>query len=274
MRPAVTLIFLLALLGALAACRSDANDIIQEAEANWRKGDYFAAIRLNYQRVARDPHGKDGAQALLRIGNIYYWNLRQISDAVGVYQQVAADYPGSIEEYQARLLLAEIYASEIGDLTQAIAEYDKVLHMPAAENRAEIQFRRAEAYFKKEDFNRALRELQQIQEAGVGGHLADQVQRKIGNIYQIQKRYEEALAAFQKGARSSCVECRRRAILNLMDTYESLFDFENAIASVRRLGTSPEDMARIKQEVARLEDKRRRLGRAADAVADPRGPKQ
>ncbi len=263
------------ILGLLAVllvsgCATHAGGIAEEAEAAWRAGKYERAIELNIQVIAREGASDEAARALLNIGSIYYRNLRRIPEAVETYNRLAQEYPGSPQELRARMDLAEIYANEMVDPTQAISEYDRILALPGLDNPAEIQFLRADAYFKKEDFDRALRELQHILESGAGGHLADQSRLKIGNIYQIQRRYEEALAVFELVSHSPCQVCRRRAILNLMETYESLYDFDRAVAAVRRLDGTPENADRIREEVARLEDKRRRLNSAQDPAS--KGP--
>jgi hypothetical protein len=111
-----------------------------------------------------------------------------------------------------------------------------------------------------EDFVRALRELRRIEESGVTGHLADQVSLKIGNIYQIQRKYEDAAGYFQKVENSPCLECRRRAIISLSETYESVYDFQRAIETIRKLDQTAENEQRVNQEVARLAAKQRKLG--------------
>ncbi len=248
------------LLLPLAACQSDAARVAELAEARWRKGEYDEAIRLNLMLYDQDPGGRQAAQALLNIGNIYYLNLRDLPKAIEYYNRLAGEFPGRAEEYKARLQLAGIYANELGDLTQAISEYDRILEWEDLENRPEVQFERANAYFKKEDFERALRELRRIEESGITGHFQDKVLLKIGSIYQIRKRFEEAVAPFERVAESPCLECRRQAILSLADTYENLFDFDRAIETIRRLDRSEENDELISREVARLESKRRRIG--------------
>ena len=151
------------------------------------------------------------------------------------------ELPGSAEERKAREQLAGIYANELGDLTQAIYEYDLVLASKELDNRAEIQFRRANAYFKLNDLDRALRDLMRIEDTGVTGHLADQVRLKIGTIYQIRKRFENALGSFHKVTESPCIECRRRALLSLAQTYEAVYDFDNAIETLHRLDGTGEN---------------------------------
>jgi tetratricopeptide (TPR) repeat protein len=249
----------LASLVLLAACNSDARQLLEQAEARWREGNYDDAIRLNTLLYQRERGGAFAAKALLNIGNIYYLNLRQIKDAVETYNKLLIELPGSPEECKARQQLATIYANEIGDLNQAILEYDKILESPELENPLDVEFQRASAYFRKGDYDRALRDLRRIEEQGISGHLAHQVYLKIGNIYQLQNRFDAAVAVFEKVSGSACIECRRRALVHLMESHESLYDFDAAIKSVRKLD-SPENDSLIAREVTRLSERRRQLG--------------
>lgn len=244
------------LIVMLSACSSDPRRLQAQAEVKWREGKYEDAIRLNTLVYNRERGQANGAAALLNIGNIYYLNLRRLKDAIDTYNKLTDEYPGSPEENRARQQLASIYANEIGDLTQAISEYDRILELPGLQNRQEIEFQRAKAYFQNGEYNVALQGLRSIEEEGVTGHLADQVSLKIGNIYQIQKKYEQAAGCFQKVMDSPCIDCRRRAHLHLMETCEALFDFERAIAVIRSLEPSPENTPIIAREVARLNERR------------------
>jgi tetratricopeptide (TPR) repeat protein len=243
------------LVGILAACSSDPRRLLAQAEARWREGKYEDAIRLNTLVYNRERGGVDGATALLNIGNIYYLNLRRLKDAIDTYNKLVDEYRGSPEERKAREQLAAIYANEIGDLTQAISEYDRILELPGLQNRQEIEFLRAKAHFQNGEYNVALQGLRHLEEEGVAGHLAHQVSLKIGNIYQIQKKYEQAGSCFQRVMDSPCIDCRRRAHLYLMETYEALFDFERAIAVIRSLDASPENRPVIAREIARLNER-------------------
>ena len=253
-RPLGWSLFLLAV--ATQACNSNALQLLEQAEARWREGNYEDAVRLNLLLYDRDSRGRYAAQALLNAGNIYYINLRQLNKATETYQKLLTELPGSAQELKAREQLADIYANELGDQTQAIYEYDLVLASKELDNRAEIQFRRANAYFKLNDFDRALREFQTIEEGGVSGHLADQVHLKIGTIYQIRKRFENATESFRKVTESPCIECRRRALLTLAETYEAVYDFDNAIATLHRLDGTGENREQISREIVRLMVKR------------------
>jgi tetratricopeptide (TPR) repeat protein len=250
---------LLAAVLLLTACSSDSSRLIDRAEARWREGKYDEAIRLNRLAHDRDKQGRYAPEALLKVGDIYYLNLRRINDAVETYKQLLNEFPGKPEEYKARERLANIYENEMGDLTQAIYEYDKILEATSLDNRTEIQFQRANAYFKKQDFDRALRELRRMEEAGVDGHLAHQIYLKIGNIYQIRKRFEDAIAYFKKVTESPCPECRRQSILNLSESYEALYDFKNAIEAIHMLDQTPEDALLVQRESRRLMEKERHL---------------
>ena len=249
---------LAALTILLGGCNSDTRQLLDQAESRWRDGNYDDAIRLNMLVYERDPRGRYAGRALMNLGNIYYLNQRRLNEAIEAYQKLVAELPGKPEALSARERLAGIYANDIGDLTQAIHEYEKLLASEEVENRAEIRFRLADAYFRLNDFDRALRELRRLQEQGISGHLADQVNLKIGNVYQIRKRHEDALVPLQAVSESPCLECRRRALLNLMETHEQLYDFDKAMEDVRKLDPN-QDQEQIQRELARLADKRKRV---------------
>jgi tetratricopeptide (TPR) repeat protein len=234
-----------------------------------REGNYEEAIQLYRLLYLKDPQAKQSAQALLNIAEIYYVHLRRIKDAVEAYKKLADEFGGRPEEIKARLQLAAIYENEMADLTEAIAEYDRILQVPELEDRWEIEFRRANSYFKMEEYNRALRDLRRLEEAGVTGHLADQVYLKIGSIYQIQRKFDDAEAYFQRVKESPCLECRRRAVMSLAGTYEAVYDIPHAIETIQKLDRTPENDRLISREVQRLKDKERRLG-AENAIPWPR----
>ncbi|HYK89380.1 MAG TPA: tetratricopeptide repeat protein [Acidobacteriota bacterium] len=254
-------LFLVALAALLAACNSDSEQLLERAEARWREGNYEDALRLNALLYQHDPQGKHAAQALLRNADIYYLNLRQVKDAIEAYKRVVSEFPGRRQELLARQQLAAIYENEIGDLTQAISEYDHLLEAKELDNRPEMQFRRAGAYFKMQHYDAAWRELRRMEEAGVSGHLADQICLKLGSIDQIKRQYSEAVSYFARVAEAPCPECRRRAILNLAETYEALYDFDKAIDALGRLDRADKQLADA--EVARLREMRRKVNSQA-----------
>ena len=258
MRRAAKAWMLLLLAAILAGCNSNERQLLGQAEARWREGNYEDAIRLNTLLYDRDHQGKYAATAMLNIANIYYLNLRELRKAIEWYEKIVDETPGREEEYAARKQLAAIYDTT-GDLTRAILQYDKLLEMKSLESREEVLFARATAYFKSGDMDRALRELRRLEEGGISGHLADKVCLKIGSIYQIQHKFDEAKGHFERVSQAGCRECRRQALLNLAETYESLYDFEHAIATIRRLDPGPENEQFISKEVARLQDMRKRV---------------
>ncbi len=243
----------------LTACNADEKQLLARAEEHWRDGTYDDALRLNTLLYEKDHQGRYAAQALLNIGNIYYLNQRKLRDAIKAYEKLVDELPGKPEARIAREQLAKIFENEIGDLSAAIVQYDKLLELKDLDNRTEILYQRANAYFKKEDFNRALRELRRIEEEGMSGHLAHQVYLKIGAVYQIQRKYDAALSCFQKVAEAPCPECRRQAILDLAETYESLYDFNRAIETIKKLDATPPNQTLITQEVERLQRKQREV---------------
>ncbi len=253
------LLCILAGFALLTGCTSSSRQLLDRAEASWRKGRYPEAIQANQALYDREPRGRYAARALLNLGNIHYLNLRQLQKAIDAYDKLTHEFPGALETLEARRQLAAIYANEIVDLNQAIAEYDRILETKDLNDRAEILYRRADAYFRKGDYYRAIRELRNLEESGVRGHLADQVALKIGNIYQIQKKFVDAAEQFRKVLTAPCLECRRRAILSLADTYENLFEFDQAIETIRMLENTPENEEFVRGEEERLKAKSRMM---------------
>ncbi len=249
----------LLLAALLWSCNSDQRQLLEQADARWREGNYDDSIRLNKILYERDHHGRFAVKTLLNLGNIYYLNKREPAKAVEYYKKLIEEFPGRPEELTARKQLIRIYENEYSDLTQAIAQYDAMLDMKNLEDREKILYERANLYFKKQDYYRALRELRQLEDQGVRDHLSHLVFLKIGNIFQIERRYEEAIPYFEKVAEGACIDCRREAILELESTYESLYDFKKAIETVKRMDPTPENKKVVEAEVSRLEDKRRRV---------------
>jgi tetratricopeptide (TPR) repeat protein len=247
----------LVLATMLAACSSSSGQLMDQAETNWRKGRYEESIQDSQELYKREPRGRYAPRALLNSGNIYYLNLRQLKQAIESYEKLTAEFPDSAEAILAHKELAEIYANELVDLDQAIAQYNKLLEVEDLDGRPEILFQRADAYLKKEEFDHARRELLGLVDAGVSGRLADQVSLKIGDSYAIQKRFDEAVEPFQKVLTSAFPECRRRAILSLAETYENLFEFDKAIQTIRMLDKTPENDRYVQSEIARLSGKRK-----------------
>jgi len=139
---------LLLLAALLAGCNSNSRQLLDRAEANWRKGRYHESIQ-DYEALYRlEQRGRYAARALLNLGNIYYLNMRQLKQAIEFYDKLALEFPNRAEALEAHRKLASIYASpEFLDLDQAIVEYDKILAAENLEDRADILFQRADAYF-------------------------------------------------------------------------------------------------------------------------------
>ena len=238
------------------SCNSSSQKLLEEADANWRKGRNYEALQGNELLYQREPKGNFAARALLNIANIYYLNLRQLKPAIQSYDRLIHEFPEAVEAVEAHRHLANIYADELNDNDQAIAQYEALLRVEDLPDRPAIMFKRADMFFKMGDYDRALRELRTLEESGIDDRLADQVSLRIGSIYQIKKEFDKAVEPFAKVVTSKYADCRRRAILSLAETYETLFDFGKAIAAIQKLDRNPENDKFAAGEVERLKKKR------------------
>jgi tetratricopeptide (TPR) repeat protein len=260
-------ILMAALLACIyAACGPDLGDVLQQAETSWRKGRYAEAIQANEELYKREPTGEYAARALLSIANIQYLNIRNVKQAINYYSKLTREFPDSAETFEAHRYLADIYENEMIDLDQAIRELTALLEAKDLKDGPEIRFRRAGLFFQKEDYDRALRELRGLEDSGVQGRLADQVTLKIGTIYQIQKKYDLAMEPFNAASASQFPEVRRRALMSLAESYESVLDLDKAIATIRKIPRTLEDEPFIESEIARLIKKRKGIDKDGSLI--------
>ena len=75
---------------------------------------------------------------------------------------------------------------------------------------------------------------------------------------------------FEKVSASPCIECRRRAIVHLMETYEAQRDFDRAIEAIRKLDSPENDVADRPRSHAPERAPRTRSGRARSWTGRPR----
>ncbi len=245
------------LLWLTIGCSPDPELMLADAAAQWREARYEDAVRLNWKAYLANPKGRIAARALLSIGNIYYLNLNRREDAIEVYQKLLMEFPGGADGLEARKQLAAI-AGQIGDWTQAVYEYDRMLELGTRQDREWARFQKASAYFKMSDFESALQELRRLEETGATNHLSDRASLKIGVICQIQKRSADALVEFRKVSDSACKECRQRALFNLISTHEARFEFDKAREVIGLLDDTPENQALARKEERRLASMRQR----------------
>ncbi len=217
-----------------------------QAQARWRVGAYEDAIAL-YESVSHNyPASRYADDALWEVATIYYFNYYDVNRALSCFQQLATGYPGTPLAKESHLKLAEINEVVLKDLRTAIENLNLALSEdPSIRSRRLISFKLGSDYLKLDRFDDARREFASIANDGLDDHLADQSSIRIGSILQIGKRYDESLPFFQRVLdRTKCADCRARAKLGLIESYEFMDDLPKAIAVAKSMepGEYPENL--------------------------------
>ncbi|HLU99959.1 MAG TPA: tetratricopeptide repeat protein [Acidobacteriota bacterium] len=211
------------------------------AREDWRAERYEAAISLLENLRREYPNSRLADDALWEIATIYYVNLYDIDRALASFEELVSQYPSSPVATEARLKLAEIYELELNELPEAVAQWTAALargHLSDAEE-AQVRFRVGDAYFRLNQFDDSLEVLQSLLKDTSDEYLRQQIRLRIGTIHQIRKEYEKSIDMFLAVLESNaCKDCRTRARLSLIESYEYLDRLPEAIEVARTMDTS------------------------------------
>lgn len=203
-----------------------------QAQARWRVGAYDDAIDM-YESVSRSyPASRYADDALWEIATIYYFNYYDVNRALSCFQRLVTAYPGTPLAKESHLKLAEINEVVLKDVASAIGHLNQALQAdPSIRSRRLISFKLGSAFLKLDRFDEARRQFASIIKDDLDDHLADQASIRIGSILQMRKAYEESVPFFMRVLeRTKCTDCRARAKLGLIESYEFMDDLPKAIA--------------------------------------------
>ncbi len=232
----------------------------ERAQTSWRTGDYPEAIEL-YERVHRlYPTSSYAVRALFELGNLNYINSHNIDQAVENFQLLVAEYPHSAQAVDAYMRLGEINEIELQDLPAAIACWKRVLEMDVPlERRRDLLFRIGNAYFKLDQFDRAIRAFEEVLRDGIHDDLAQQANIRLGTIFQIGGDHQGSIpylrAVLEHESRPNY---RLQAQLGLIESYEFLDDLASATEVAASIDATDPASAEMKADLlARLGKKQK-----------------
>jgi tetratricopeptide (TPR) repeat protein len=124
--------------------------------------------------------------------------------------------------------------------------------------RREVSFKLAEACFKTNDFQDALRRYNLVAADGQDRHLKDQSYIRIGSIFQLQGEHDKAIRAFANVLdETDCPHCRLQAQLGLIESYEHLDRLPEAIEIAEQISDAEYPTAMREELLGRLTEKRK-----------------
>jgi len=248
-----------------SGCRRDAEQSLARAVEAWDSGNYTLAADEYERYLQRDPTSEKAAEARFQLANIYYFKLQRYDQARAAYSAFIEVNPTHSNVQLARERLAEVLA-EMGRSYEAIAEYEN-LNAQDENARRRIRLRIADLYFAQRNYSQALTEYEKVIEKVPYDELTEQAFLREASVYHIERsQYQQAIPIYQKLlSESSDGEVRRRAAYGLADCYGGLYQFDEAINTLRLIKEESEQ-AYVTQRVGELEQQRREAAQARSGL--------
>lgn len=261
--PFFRLFLLVALLFAVS-CKRGTEHTIQQASDAWDSGDYKLAAEEYEHFIERNPSGEQSLDARFKLANIYYFNLHRYEQARAHYAALLYQDSSNPNAHLARERLAEVLG-ELGRSYEAINAYEEMSPRDTNERRR-IRLRIADLYFDQKNFSQALTEYDKVIESSDYDDLSEQAYLREASIYNSRSQYQLSLAVYRKLASdSSDPEVQMRATYGLVDCYAGLYQFDEAIKTLRSIKDERE-REHITQRIAELETQKREAAQAKSGL--------
>ena len=257
----VLIVFLFAFA---VSCKRSTEHTLQQAADAWDSGDYKLAAEEYEQYIERNPSGDQTLDARFKLANIYYFNLRRYEQARAHYAALLYQDSGNPNAHVARERLAEVLG-ELGRSYEAIAEYENLSPRDATERRR-IRLRIADLYFDQKNYSQALTEYDKVIKSAEYDELSEQAYLREASIYNSRSQYQLSLVVYQKlVSESGDPEIQMRATYGLVDGYAGLYQFDEAIKTLRSIKDERE-REHIAQRITELETQKREAAQAKSGL--------
>jgi TolA-binding protein len=175
------------------------------AEKLWTDGKYAASVAEFEKVVAKDPHGKLGAQALLRGATTQALFLSQYSEAVKKLRQYVEASPDPSTAWEAQKEIGDLLYSKLEQYDQAVKHYQTLIQLnPSAPEIPEFMYRVGRSYFFLGQFDDARKTYEQLIRQYPKSSWIEKAQLEIGQTLLTQGE--------QSGGKSSATETYRSAM--------------------------------------------------------------
>lgn len=261
----LALLLLPALLFGATACRRSGEHSLSRAVEAWDSGDYEQAAEEYEEHLKSNPTGEKSLEARLQLANIYYLNLRRHAQAIEHYKEFLNQDPSNQNAHVARERLAELLA-ETGRSYEAIAEYEN-LNPQEAKERRRVRLKIADLYYEQKNYSQALTEYARITDGTDYDELSEQAYQREASIYHISRgQYQQALDSYAKlAALTADPEVRLRATFGMADCYAGLYEFDQAIDTLRKV-TDEDEQKYISRRIGELEQQKREAAQAKTEI--------
>ncbi len=214
---------ILALIFLFACGPNPSEALLQQASQEWLQGRHHSAVQQFKSVLEKTPTGPHAEEALFRLGQIYHFSLEDSKQAASYFLAVLKLNKQGRFAFDAQKHLADIVEYNVKDYDQAIIENQKLIDGfdLGPEEKARLQYRIASIYFKKQNYEQALVELEILLEeypktesAQEAGFKIAEVLYTINRCPEVHDRYDRfvsshpmsPLLAEMEFVRASCLE--------------------------------------------------------------------
>ena len=253
----------------ISGCGRSTQSALEQATEAWDSGDYEVAAGEFERYLADNPTAADALAARFQLANIYYLNLHKHEQARIHYTAFLNQQPSHPDAHKARERLAEVLV-ELGRSYEAISEFENLNPLDQDERRR-IRLRIADLYVDQKNYNQALTEYEKVTEPGVYDDMTEQAYQREASILHIARgQHKQALPIYQKlAAETHSEQVRRRALYGISDCYAGLYQFDEAIKTLREIKDEGEQ-AYVVRRVSALERQKAEAAEARNAVQQQR----
>jgi len=193
MKTLFRLILPILLVFLLSACgKSGGEKLVLKANDEWIKGRNHGAIEILKTVLKKYPSGRPAEEALFRLGEIYHFSLNNSAQAISYFQEVMELNKKGPFSFDAQKYIAEIMEFTIIEYQNLINEFDR------PQTNGDHQYRIAQIYFKKQNYEQALAEFEVLFEKYPKSTWAEETQFKILEIQYTLNRCPDVQSRYAK----------------------------------------------------------------------------
>ncbi len=181
---------------------------LQRAQSELQSIQRHASIQHLRMQIRENPGTPTAAHSLFRIGKIYERGLQDYHQAIIAYSQLIDEHPNSPWAAEAMYRSGLIYADRLDDIQNAIEYYKALIRQyPTSSQTMMANFQLGEIYRSLHQYDKALKAYQttiaypekdQYFADGYKDSFADRAQFRIGRVHYEDRRYDDAVSAFNE----------------------------------------------------------------------------
>lgn len=261
------LVILLGTVVMLSACESRLDRRLERArqlafagKIEEASAEYRSALSLLDGGELDEANRAAWVEAISRIGDLSYLELRDYRGAAEAYRRLIQEEPRSEAAWEAREKLADLSKRFFDDPNEAIAQW-QVLATSGRPDADRFAYLVAKTYFELAEYEQSRKECNTLATRFPDGKWAADALFLAATAWQFEGKHQEAIQVFEEVERRwAALEIAPRARFQIGQAQLALDELDSALASYLEALKRHPDPQRVQAEIVRA---RRKLAEAA-----------